>query len=157
MKSNFYPDLLAVTLLCSSWSVVTISSWGRGLRIAVMLTSSWTSAAFSYPKVISHQWSAAVKHQRTYGDCTRQIFCPMSIMQQLDWHCAIQSESVAVVSVISILGYLCGVSDCLRKKKSVLIKSPLDFSNLSNPYINRVFYLNVKKRWGIFQYKWTYA
>lgn len=78
-------------------------------------------------------------------------------MQQFDWHCAIKLEFVAML-VISILGYLCGVSDCLKeKKKSALIKSPLDFSNLANPYIDRMFYFNVKKRWGIFQYKWTYA
>lgn len=37
-------------------------------------------------------------------------------MQQFDWHCAIKLESMAML-VISILGYLCGVSDCLKEKK----------------------------------------
>jgi len=70
----------------------------------------------------------------------------MSVMQQLDWHCAVKCESVAVVLVTSILGYLCPVSDCLRKKNILLIKTPLDFSNWANPYISIVVYLNVKKK-----------
>lgn len=81
-----------------------------------MLTSCWMSAASSYPKVSDHQWSAAVKHQRTCDDCSRQVFSRTSVMQQLAWHCAVKLESVAVVLVTFVLGYLCGVSDCVRKK-----------------------------------------
>lgn len=45
-----------------------------------------------------------------------------------DW----QLESVAVLLVNSMVGYLCGASDCSRKKESVLIKSLQNFFNLGN-------------------------
>lgn len=43
-------------------------------------------------------------------------------MQQLDWQCAIKLESVAVLLVNSMVGYLCGASDCSRKKNQCSLK-----------------------------------
>lgn len=122
MKSNFSPlpscgDVTVQQLICSYCFFLGHSS----LYSSYTLTSFWMSAAFSYPKVINHQWSAAVKHQRICHDCRGQVFSPISIMQQLGWQCAMELESVAVVLLTSVLAYLCGASDC--KKKNLLIKS----------------------------------
>lgn len=145
--------LLAVTVLCSSWAAATASSWGT--VFIQLLTSCWMSLSFSHPKVINHQGSAAEKHQRIY-DCSRQIFSSMFIMQQLDWQCAIKLESVAVLLVNSMVGYLCGASDCSRKKESVLIKSLQNFFNLGN-HQECFIWMPKTKRKGISEYKWTYV
>lgn len=103
---------------------------GHRLPPALILTSCWMSVSFSRPKVINHQGSAAVKHQRIY-DCSRQNFSPMSIMQQLDRQCTIKLESLAIL-LLFLSFFLCGASDGSRKIKSVSIKSPQNCFNLAD-------------------------